>query len=164
MALIDCLKEIESTMMLAVNEGRDIEIRFFEKVEEDPITQCWNWIGSKTFDGYGRFWSKNETILAHRFIYKIKKGKIPKGLTLDHLCRNPSCVNPDHLEPVTQQENVLRGIGITAQNAKKTHCKRGHKLKGDNLYIKPNKDRICRICKNNEQKNRRNQLRNRNMK
>jgi hypothetical protein len=74
----------------------------------DKKTGCWNWIGAKS-QGYGVMRKEKKTVLAHRYNYEEKKGKIPKGMFIDHLCRNPTCVNPDHLEVVTPRENVRRG-------------------------------------------------------
>src|SRR6478752_5165546 len=80
---------------------------------------CWEWVGSvRKNDGYGR-WSVGKGTLAHRVIYEKMRGAVPKGLELDHLCRNRLCVNPDHLEPVTTRENIFRGIGSAVQNAQK---------------------------------------------
>lgn len=76
----------------------------------------------------------------------MEVGPIPEGMDLDHTCRNRGCVNPEHLEPVTTQVNTLRGIGPTAENARKTHCKHGHPLEGDNLYVDPEGKRKCRAC------------------
>ncbi len=84
-------------------------------------------------------------------MYEQLVGPIPPGLHLDHLCRNTSCVNPDHLEPVTVAENVLRGVGITAQNAQRTHCRRGHKFTAQNTYRHGGK-RHCRICRMQRQR------------
>lgn len=78
--------------------------------------------------------------------YELTKGPVPEGLILDHLCRNPSCINPDHLEPVTYQVNVLRGIGPCAINATKTHCPQGHAYAGRNLFVNLKGERICRKC------------------
>jgi len=73
---------------------------------------CWNWTACKS-RGYGRFGStksnKGKSHRAHRYAYQTIIGEIPEGLVLDHLCRNPGCVNPQHLEPVTQKENIRRG-------------------------------------------------------
>lgn len=74
----------------------------------DEITGCWNWQLHKNDRGYGDKWCNNTQIKAHRYMYELHKGPIPEGLQLDHLCKNPSCVNPDHLEPVTAAENTRR--------------------------------------------------------
>ena len=83
---------------------------------------------------------------AHRVSYQLVVGEIPEGLTLDHLCRNPSCVNPDHLEPVTTKENILRGVSKIAQQARQTHCKRGHPFDEENTMIVRGSARQCRAC------------------
>ena len=114
-------------------------IRFFKKVKLGQF--CWEWISAKTPHGYGVMTVDRKVIYAHRFSYEIFKGKIPEGLHLDHLCRNPSCVNPGHLEAVTHAENMARGFPAT-----KTHCKRGHLLGGDNLRITKAGQRWCRAC------------------
>lgn len=116
---------------------------FWSKVEKTET--CWNWLAGKDKDGYGQFCFNHKGVRAHRFAYQITKGDIPKGLTIDHLCRNTSCVNPDHLEAVTIKINTLRGFSKSAINAQKTHCHRGHSLTGDNLYFRCG-SRMCRIC------------------
>jgi len=108
---------------------------------------CWLWTGAKSSFGYGIFGSNYKHISAHRFSWEIHRGKIKGNLQIDHLCRNPSCVNPDHLEPVTQRENILRGFGATALLARKTHCKYGHPLSGENLYLNKLGQRNCRRCR-----------------
>jgi hypothetical protein len=109
-------------------------------------TGCWiaNRVPSST--GYVAMKGGPERLL-HRLMYREVVGPIPEGLVLDHLCRNPSCVNPAHLEPVTQTENVLRGVGPTAVNARKTHCMRGHEFTPENTYIATGRTwRNCREC------------------
>lgn len=108
---------------------------------------CWNWTGTKSPKGYALTQVDGVSKRAHRVIYELTNGPVPTGLQLDHLCRNRGCVNPDHLEPVTGKVNVLRGVGVTAQNAKKTHCHRGHPLSGDNIYPRSNGGRECWECK-----------------
>lgn len=114
----------------------------------DAETGCWNWTGYINRDGYGVGSLKRKSGAAHRLVFAFHKGPIPEGLTLDHLCRNRRCVNPDHLEPVSIRENLLRGDTFQARNAAKTHCIHGHPLSGNNLYIHPGRGvRDCRICR-----------------
>lgn len=119
----------------------------------NPI-DCWLWVGScsKTHGNtYGYFTvptgtRRSRTVSAHRYSYRLFKGAIPKGFVIDHICRNGLCVNPDHLEAVTNKENILRGNGVCANNARKTSCYRGHLLVDENLRIGPKGGRVCRQC------------------
>jgi hypothetical protein len=112
--------------------------RFWEKV--DKSGGCWEWTAYKR-QGYGRFSMPGGPVLAHRLAWLMLIGPIPAGLVLDHLCRNPGCVNPAHLEPVTPGVNVMRGTGPIAANATKTHCPAGHPY--DRISAKR---RECRTC------------------
>jgi HNH endonuclease len=105
---------------------------------------CWIWIKSRHPSGYGQFRANNKAVMAHRYAYQTFVGDIPAGLDLDHLCRNPACCNPFHLEPVTRKENLRRGIG----NSGKTHCKRGHQFTEHNTWIEKNGARHCKVCRN----------------
>lgn len=121
--------------------------RFLAKVKKQAGQGCWVWIGSLNEKGYGHYWDRKRVHLAHKWYYEKVKGKVPDGYVLDHLCRNHPCVRPDHLEPVTVKENTLRGESEVAKNAQKTHCKWGHPLEGDNLYVPPGRaERYCRTC------------------
>ena len=103
-----------------------IEERFWDKVVKHRSDDCWNWIAAKDQEGYGQFWAGTKPIKAHRFSYEMLNGHIPEGLVIDHLCRNPSCVNPAHLEAVTDRVNLLRGVGTAARHNMATHCAHGH--------------------------------------
>lgn len=123
--------------------------RFFAKVQRTET--CWLWTGSKSPLGYGGFrvgGRAGRLVPAHRFAYELLVGPIPEGLFLDHLCRNPPCVNPAHLEPVTHAENVRRGVSPAAMRARQTHCKRGHEFTPENtIAVKRNGKRKCRQCR-----------------
>lgn len=130
--------------MTLVELGED----FWAKVDRSDPSGCWVWTGAKSW-GYGCYSAKGvKTRRAHRVAYLALVGAIPDGLVLDHLCRVKACVNPAHLEPVTQRENVLRGDGAKPQ----THCKYGHPLTPGNTYVRyspgsqTEKRRDCRTC------------------
>lgn len=126
---------------------------FEEKLAEisgDP-TECWVWLWCKDRAGYGRTILHKKQMLAHRAAYEILVGPIPAGLVIDHLCRNSSCVNPNHLEPVTDRVNILRGKGPSAKNALKTHCLHGHEFTPENTGVVKG-GRRCRTCHTNRQK------------
>ena len=140
---------------------------FMSHVERlgDKSYHCWKWTGKISKQTkYGIHTtcenSKLKYHLAHRFSYELFKchnvhcfnlyitlEKIPEGLTIDHLCRNRWCVNPEHLEVVTLKENILRGDSPSARNARKTHCLNGHLLSGENLYMTPEGRRQCKTCR-----------------
>lgn len=113
------------------------------------MTDCILWDGPTiTTHGntYGRLPGK-KLVLAHRVAYKKHYGSIPKELVIDHKCRVGLCVNPLHLEAVENVENIMRGNGAPARNARKTHCKRGHEFTRDNTHISPQNRRICITCR-----------------
>lgn len=110
----------------------------------DRTADCWLWTGARTPLGYGMFTvSVDSRVFAHRLAYELFVGPIPDGLVIDHLCENPSCVNPAHLEPVTQGVNVIRSpVSASGRNIRKTVCPKGHP------YDRVNVDgsRRCSIC------------------
>lgn len=119
------------------------------RVSMEPMSGCWLWTGYIAKQGYGRMSIKEmepRARWAHRVSYESFKGAIPEGLQLDHLCRNKTCVNPDHLEAVTPRINCLRGNSKSAQHARSYTCIRGHLLEGDNLYNTTRKHRRCKQC------------------
>lgn len=121
------------------------------KVAKDPRTECWNWTGFVSTNGYGQVGFRRRMRPAHRVIYELIVGvEVAPHLDLDHLCRNRRCCNPRHLEPVDRQTNVLRGEGLAAINAAKTHCVNGHEFTPENTYLGKGRSgrqtRVCRAC------------------
>lgn len=122
------------------------KLRFAESsVSQHGGTSCWEWKGSINYKGYGHFWASGKYISAHRFSYEHHVGPIPEAMHIDHLCRMRHCVNPAHLEPVTNRENIKRGDQGKFQSSK-THCPNGHPYLGYNVYITPIGGRQCRSC------------------
>lgn len=117
--------------------------RFLQKVHfEDG---CLIWDAGKDHAGYGMFHNGQSNGRAHRVLYEFVNGAIPPNLGLDHLCRRRDCVNPLHMEAVTQRVNVLRGEGVASKHARRTHCLNGHPFSGDNLRLRSNR-RECITC------------------
>lgn len=128
--------------------------RFLSKIEfPRELWKCWNWRGEMKKSGYGRFYIfldgyKN----AHKRSYEWNSNDFTSGDT-DHLCRNRACVNPAHLQRISHRENILRGQGIPAINARKKECIRGHPLTGNNLNFYRNRRwRRCRACTSRQNK------------
>jgi hypothetical protein len=119
--------------------------RFVAKIEADQESSCWNWTGSMANSGYGLFGFEGKYVLAHRFSVSITRGLKGGGLVVDHVCGNKKCVNPTHLEEVTQSENVRRGIERAPPRPRATHCKKGHPFSEDNTYWFRG-SRWCRTC------------------
>ena len=119
------------------------EVRFWRFVDRG---ECWLWTGPLNPNGYAQFSVEGRRVYAHRFAYELLIGPIPDGLQLDHLCRVRHCVNPKHLEPVTCQENLLRGDTLLARNVAKTECPQGHPYDDANTYIGSKGERKCRSC------------------
>ena len=113
--------------------------RFVKFYDEGAPDACWEWKGSRRTTGYGQFSRRGRPDAAHRVAWELVNGPIPDGLTIDHLCRNRLCVNPNHMEVVTGAENSRRG-------ATKTHCLNGHDMK--DAYVYPDGHRReCHVCK-----------------
>jgi hypothetical protein len=128
-----------------------LDPRVERNIMPEPNSGCWLWTGTVTTHGYGQFaYYGIKHRSAHRYVYEQINGRVPDGLVLDHKCRVRSCVNPDHLEPVTYAENTRRGVLAEANRRRfsaLTHCKQGHPFSGENLYMQPNGKRACHTCR-----------------
>jgi len=121
---------------------RGLPLRFFLRVNAQP-NGCWVWGKALCSAGYGNFRFGSHNVLAHRLAYAAFVEPILEGLVSDHLCRNTACVNPLHIEAVSQSENIWRG---DLWNRRKTHCKSGHPYGDANTYYRTDGGRDCRVC------------------
>ena len=135
--------------MIIVIPSRDGWVdRFWAKADKDGPTpshrtelgSCWLWLGTTDNYGYGVFSIAGRNFKAHRLSYHLVNGSVDDAPTLDHLCRQKDCVNPDHLEAVDAAENTRRA------NPRRTHCIREHEFTPENTYVKPNGSQGCRAC------------------
>lgn len=127
---------------------KPLEDRFWPKV--DKTETCWIWTGAKDPNGYGRVnqgGHNGRAKLAHRVACELSGRTLDPSLQLDHLCRNPSCVRPDHLEEVTSRENTMRGVHPWVLICKTGRCRRGHDRSPENVYINARGRPICRPCR-----------------
>lgn len=127
----------------------DLMTRIMAKIDKTAPGGCWLWTAVRR-NGYGIVRLNGANVNAHRAVYRLLRGPIPDGMQLDHLCRVRACVNPDHLEPVTQRENIMRGVGYSARNARKTHCPRGHEYPP----FREKMGRRCAACHRDQERNR----------
>jgi HNH endonuclease len=133
-------------MSLASQDLRQ-KANFWRHVERRE--DCLIWVGCRTKKGYGHFMYRNRKLYAaHRLAWIWANGQIPNGMQIDHLCRNRSCVNPVHMELVTNKINQFRGQSVSGLSFWKIRCSEGHLLLGDNLYPWQKNRRTCRICHN----------------
>lgn len=134
---------------MRASPGDTLKVRLFRRVAlPDHPDACWPWLGALSA-GYGSLRVYGRHFHAHRLAYVIFNGPIPPGLVIDHVCRNPACVNPTHLEAVPHRENVLRGTAGDWQR-RKTHCPQGHEYTPENMYSRPKghgRERQCVTCK-----------------
>lgn len=119
---------------------------FWSHVDRSDSDACWPYQLKPMSNGYVVVTVFGRKVLAHRYSYELLVGSIPEGKQIDHLCRSKSCVNPAHMEPVTQRENLLRADGWPGVNHRKTHCKHGHEFTSENTRYRLGRGRECRIC------------------
>jgi hypothetical protein len=130
-------------------------MRFMDKVRAFAPGECWEWVGAKNRKGYGQIRHRGVLEIAHRFSYEMARGEFDKQFFVCHSCDNPSCVNPDHLFLGSNQDNVDDKMKKKRHWVfTKTHCPQGHEYAGENLYVKPNGSRVCRICQRTNWRNR----------
>lgn len=145
--------------ILAASLSPKEDRRIFRKISIDPQTKCWNWTGSKGPTGYGLLWFRGRTERIHRVMYAYMVAPIPRGRSemkdaqIDHLCKNTSCCNPEHLELVDARTNTLRSDNVCGENARKTHCKKGHPL-SDKLRKNSRSRIFCTTCDSIRHRNR----------
>ena len=129
---------------------------FWKKVDKTSHPGgCWLWLGDINKQGYGQQSAGHRSRRAHRVAYILVNGEIPGNNHLDHKCRNKSCVNPEHLEPVTQAENNRRYLMFKyGGDGTMTHCKNGHEFNIQNTTMRKRKNgkprRRCRACAAND--------------
>lgn len=115
------------------------------------VGDCWVWTGYLDRKGYGRVnfpsTAKGKARPVHRIVWAALVGPLAEDESLDHLCRNKACCNPDHLELIDIKTNILRGFNPPAMNARATHCLNGHEFSGDNVRPRNDGGRGCRICR-----------------
>ncbi|CCA55433.1 MULTISPECIES: HNH endonuclease signature motif containing protein [Streptomyces] len=130
---------------MASNVRRDPLERFEEQVGKSPNGH-WVWAGVLS-NGYGNFWDGIRKVPAHRWAYEYWVGPIPAGMQIDHLCRIRQCVNPEHLEPVTPRENVLRSDSPPGLSYRTGRCKHGHEMTPENTSFNKAGSRQCKACR-----------------
>lgn len=120
--------------------------RFWEKLDGNPETGCWEWDAFINPDGYGMFWLEGKMVGAHVAAYTHYVGPLPDGYEPDHLCRVRHCAFYQHLEAVPKRTNILRGVGPTAINAAATECKNGHPFTDETTRVNGRGSRVCVPC------------------
>lgn len=144
---------MSNKLTLEIPELEESQIKSFNE-RIDKSNECWNWIGHVENGGYGIFKTKKKQYKSHRVSYKIHHGNMPIDMAIDHICRNRTCVRPDHLRLVTFVQNVKENtISPCWKNSVKTHCKWGHKFTPENTNSNGNRRR-CRVCKRRDEKGR----------
>jgi len=142
--------------------GTPISTRIQDRITIDANTGCWTWSGPIQPNGYAMMSVGRSRRYVHRLAFETWIGPIPRGLDIDHLCRNRACCNPQHLEPVARAENINRGNGpnvLARLNGNKTHCANGHEFTSDNTRMRPSGGRRCRTCARDESRAKRSKLR-----
>jgi HNH endonuclease len=128
-----------------------LEERFWAKVARKGPDECWPWTAYCVPRGYGQFSVAGRLVKAHTFAYELGHGPIPEGLEPDHLCRNPPCCNPAHLEPVTHRENVRRGDSPAGHHARAAQCPKGHPYDAENTQ-NDRGGRRCATCHRDQER------------
>lgn len=142
-----------SPVAAKVNCRGTIDERIRSRMVCDDVSGCWNWAGAVSNRSYGSIYYEGRMQKAHRVMWIISRGEIPNVMDLDHLCRNRICINPEHLEPVTRSENLLRSP-LMDRNSRRTHCIRGHEFTEENTRYRPGSGhRTCITCMDMHRRN-----------
>lgn len=146
-----CRRWIVANSIPAFRNDGDVVDQLMARISPEPNSGCWLWLGTVNDNGYGVIGIRGRRRKAHVIVYESLVGLVPVGLELDHLCRTRCCVNPRHLEAVTTRTNLLRGDGMAARQARKTHCQFGHPFDAENTRLYTRRDgrgtmRVCVTC------------------
>ena len=121
--------------------------RFMDKVSPEPMSGCWLWTGSTDGWGYGQFHLEGKNRKANRVSWWLRRGPIPDGVLVLHICHVPQCVNPDHLYLGSHQNNSDDSVRSgRAWWLRVTHCKSGHEFTPENTCVRKTGKRSCRAC------------------
>jgi|JI9StandDraft_1071089.scaffolds.fasta_scaffold336360_1 hypothetical protein len=139
-------KRVDISALIENRDKESLKNKLNDKSVYEPNTGCQFWLHDFVTGGYGRSCVGRTKVLAHRLSYVLYNGEIGEGLTIDHKCNQPSCINPNHLQAITMRENTLRGTSFSAVNSKKTHCSRGHEYTEETIFRYRDGRRECKIC------------------
>jgi hypothetical protein len=134
----------------AENVAASVEQKFWDRLQPVPESGCFLWMGAVSDNGYGNLMVEGRVVSTHRRAWELSRGEIPEGKVVCHRCDVRSCCNPAHLFLGSQSDNIYdasKKKRLNNWNAAKTHCKHGHELAGNNVYTRPDGERVCKSCR-----------------